>query len=276
MAVNYAEKFASTIDEKFQAGSYTQPATNEDFDFDGVATINVYSTDTVPLNDYNMEATSNRYGTPMELGNDIQTMKLTQDKSFTFAIDRRNYDDTMMANSAGLALNREINEVIIPTIDKYRINVMAANAGTTLQQTITEATAYSCFLDASIALMDKLVPVNKRIAFVTPAFYKFIKLDKNFTSTGDKAQELARNGVVGQVDGTSIIPIPTDYFPEGVNFIIAHPSATLAPIKLSDYKQHENPQGINGWLVEGRVYYDCFVLNNKKNGILVSTVNAPT
>lgn len=71
-----------------------------------------------------------------------------------------------------------------------------------------------------------------------------------------------------------IIPVPTAYFPEGVNFLIAHPSATISPIKLSDYKQHENPQGINGWLVEGRVYYDCFVLNNKKNGLLVSSANA--
>jgi len=37
------------------------------------------------------------------------------------------------------------------------------------------------------------------------------------------------------------------------------------------YKQHENPQGINGWLVEGRIYYDAFVLKNKKTAIYVST-----
>lgn len=274
MAVNYAEKYSGVIDEKFQTESYTDIALNDNYEFDGVATINIYSTSTVPLNDYDMEANQNRYGTPLELGNEVQTLKLTQDKSFTFAIDRRNYDDTMMANSAGLALNREIVEVIIPTIDRYWLNTMSENAGLKLQQTITEKNAYSCFLDASTAMLDKLVPVSRRVAFVTPTFYKFIKLDKNFTSTGDKAQEIARNGVVGAIDGTMIIPVPTAYFPEGVNFLIAHPSATISPIKLSDYKQHENPQGINGWLVEGRVYYDCFVLNNKKNGLLVSSANA--
>jgi hypothetical protein len=38
---------------------------------------------------------------------------------------------------------------------------------------------------------------------------------------------------------------------------------------LSEYKIHDNPPGINGWLVEGRVYYDAFVLENKKSAIYV-------
>ena len=33
----------------------------------------------------------------------------------------------MMANSAGAALNRQINQIIIPTIDKHRIGVMAVS-----------------------------------------------------------------------------------------------------------------------------------------------------
>jgi hypothetical protein len=32
---------------------------------------------------------------------------------------------------------------------------------------------------------------------------------------------------------------------------------------------HDGPPGVSGWLVEGRMYYDCFVLNNKKNAIYV-------
>ena len=45
--------------------------------------------------------------------------------------------------------------------------------------------------------------------------------------------------------------------------------ATTSPVKLSEYKIHDNPPGINGWLVEGRVYYDAFVLENKKSAIYV-------
>ena len=42
--------------------------------------------------DYSMSGTS-RYGTPEELGNEAHEMTVAQDRSFTFTIDRKNYDD---------------------------------------------------------------------------------------------------------------------------------------------------------------------------------------
>lgn len=271
MAVNYAEKYSSEIDERFTQGALTNGILSDQYEFNGVNKINVYSIDTVPLNDYDVRAQSNRYGTPTELGNDIQSLLLAQDKSFTFTIDRRNRDDTMMANSAGLALRREMDEVVIPTIDTYRIGKLVEKAATVETQEITNENAYSCFLDGSTALVDKLVPTNNRTAFVTPAYYKLLKLDKHFISLGsNKAQEIATNGVVGMVDNTEIILTPTRYFPTGVNYIIVYKGVMISPQKLSEYLQHENPVGISGWLCEGRIYYDAFVLKNKKDGIFVS------
>jgi hypothetical protein len=52
-----------------------------------------------------------------------------------------------------------------------------------------------------------------------------------------------------------------------VAFIITNQIATVAPVKLAEYKVHDNPPGINGFLVEGRVYYDAFVLDNKAGAI---------
>jgi hypothetical protein len=49
--------------------------------------------------------------------------------------------------------------------------------------------------------------------------------------------------------------------------MIAHPVATVAPTKLTDYAIHENPPGISGSLVERRICYDAFVLDNKANAI---------
>lgn len=270
MAVNYAEKYSEVIDERFKQGALTDTILNTQYEFDGVNKVNVYSIDTVPLNDYNIKAAANRYGAPQELGNDIQSLALTQDKSFTFTIDRRNRDDTMMANSAGLALNREMDEVVIPFIDKYRINKLVENAGTTATQTITKDNAYESFLLSSAAMVDKKVPITNRVVFVTPLYYTYLKLDKRFTSYGDKAQEIASNGVVGLIDNTEVIVTPTDYFTEGVNYIIVYKGALLSPLKLSEYLQHENPVGISGWVCEGRIYFDAFVLKNKKDGIYVS------
>ncbi len=269
MPINYAEKYSSQIDECFKIGALTAAAINDDYEFSGVNKVKVYSIPTVPLNNYSMEGT-NRYGTPVELGNDIQEFTLTQDKSFTFAIDRRNSSDTMQANSAAAALNRELDEVVIPTVDKYRLLRMAQNAGKTVKQVVGRLNAYEAMLEASAYLTDKKIPVNGRIAFVTPGFFKELKLDSKFINASDKAQEIKFNGMVAAVDNISIISCPTDYFQAGIDFIITHPKATTAPQKLSDYKIHENPQGINGWLVEGRLYYDAFVLGNKKNAIYVS------
>lgn len=272
MAVNYAEKFSQTIDEQLSKDSLTDKAVNKDYDFDGVNKVNVYSVETVPLNDYDINAKSNRYGTPVELGNDVQTLELTQDKSFTFSIDRKNATDTMMAMSAAKALARELKEVVTPTIDRYRIAKYTAEAlvAHTKEETLTTETAYSAFLEGSMVLFDAKVPTEGRIAFVTSAYYKAIKLDKNFVSSGDKGQEIAVTGAVGTIDKTAIIVAPADYFVKGTNFIICHPMAMTSPVKLADYKIHENPQGINGWLVEGRIYYDAFVLNNKKAAIYLS------
>ena len=46
----------------------------------------------------------------------------------------------------------------------------------------------------------------------------------------------------------------------------------MAPTKLEDYRVHQDPPGISGDLVEGRVCYDAFVLDNKKAAIYYQAV----
>ena len=103
--VNYAQKYAKEIDERFTVSSVTEKAVNNNYEFNGVNKVFVYSADLAEVGDYSMTGT-NRYGTPIELGNHVQEMELTQDKSFTFTIDRRNNDDTMMTMHAGRCLQR--------------------------------------------------------------------------------------------------------------------------------------------------------------------------
>ena len=49
--------------------------------------------------------------------------------------------------------------------------------------------------------------------------------------------------------------------------MIAHPSATVAPVKLEDYGTHNDTPLSSGTIVTGRIVYDAFVLDNKKVGI---------
>ncbi len=268
MAINYASKYASKIDERFTKEAMSTGAVNNDYEFVGVKTVNVYSVPTAQMNDYKRTG-AGRYGEPEELENSVQELTMTQDRSFTFTIDRGNYNDTQMSNAAGVALQRQLREVVIPEIDTYRFEKICTNAGTTATGAITKENAYDAFLDGTTALVDNKVPLSGATAYVSSAFYKLIKLDPSFVKQGDLAQGITIKGQIGTVDGIPIIVLPKSYMPEGVEFFITNKIATTAPVKLSEYKIHDNPPGINGWLVEGRVYHDAFVLDNKKKAIYV-------
>lgn len=273
MAVNYASKYSSQVDERFKLGALTQGAVNNDYDFIGVETVKVYSIPVVAMNDYKKSG-KDRYGTPTDLENDVQEMTLTRDRSFTFVIDRKDRDDTQMTMEAGKALQRQIDEVIIPEIDEYRLKRICVKAGTIKAATVSKTNAYESFLDVQEALDEEKAPAAGRICYCISSYYKKIKLDDAFTKKGDMATQISIKGVVGEIDGVPVVKVPKKYLPEGVEFVITNAIATTAPLKLADYVIHDNPPGVSGWLVEGRVRYDAFVLNSKKKAIGVCATTA--
>ena len=269
MAVNYADKYSQQVDERFKLGALTSSLVNYAFEWLGVSTVKVYSMPTAAMGDYTTEGAS-RYGTPEELGNEVQEMTLAKDRAFTFTIDKKSEDDTMGTMEAGAALRRQIDEVVIPEIDTYRISklVAGADAGNIVKDTaVTKANAYEKFLAVQEILDNKKVPTGGRICICTPGYYNMLKLDEAFTKKGDMATQIAINGLVGEVDGVYFVKAPKSYFPEKVHFIITNPIVMPSPIKLAEYKIHDDAPGISGYLVEGRVRYDAFVLNKKKDAI---------
>lgn len=83
----------------------------------------------------------------------------------------------------------------------------------------------------------------------------------------DISNELRVKGVISNLDGLSVIKVPARRLPADFGFMVAHPCATVAPTKLEDYKVHEDAPGISGSLIEGRIVYDAFVLENKQKAI---------
>lgn len=271
MAVNYASKYEKKVDERFKLKSLTESAVNTEYDWTGVDTIKVYSIPTSAMNDYTPTGV-NRYGAPEELGNSTQTMVLTRDRSFTFTIDKKSEQDTHGVMAAGKALARQVDEVIVPEIDIYRLATMSAAAvanGHTATVAVTKANAYESILTGTEKLDDKKVPQGGRLLFVTPGFYNLLKLSPDFIKSTEIAQKMLINGQVGEIDGMKVIKVPSSYMPANTPFLIAHPVATVGAQKLEDYKIHDNPPGINGKLIEGRKRYDAFVLENKKDALYV-------
>ncbi len=270
MAINYAEKYSPIVAEAFKLQSKTADFVNGKYDFIGVKTVAVYQGHTVALGDYTI-AGSDRFGTLSELELPKQEMTLTQDKAFTFVIDRMNYEGTNFANEVGARLKDEIDQVIIPELDSYRIKAMATATGISAG-TATAATkenAYSLFLDASAALDENKVPSVGRVAFVTPAYLKLLKQDSAFVLQSGRTQEMLVKGIMGEVDGVQVRMLPASYFPADTYLVMCHKDAVVAPVKLTTYRVLTDVQGIDGAVAEGRIVHDCFVLSNRAKAIYV-------
>ena len=272
MAIDLTTKFQPHTDEQFKAESKKTLLTNQDFEWTGAHTVKVYKITTSQMNDYNRSGADNgnwsRYGAVAGLDATTEEMTLKKDRSFTFAIDKLDQDETQNQLAAAFALARQNREVTIPEVDAYTYGVMCENAGNKPEAiALTAENIYTEILNGSQALDDAEVPETGRVLVVAPAGYALMKKCKDITMETNVGNELRLQGVIGILDGMNVQKIPANRLPEGFGFMIAHPCATVAPVKLEDYTVHENPPGISGSLVEGRICYDAFVLDNKASAI---------
>lgn len=271
MAINLVTKFQPYVDEAFTTGSKASMLTNHDFNWSGAHTIKIHKVNTVPMSDYDRAGTgenASRYGALGKVENTIEEMTLTKDRSFTFVIDTLDNDETDGVLSAAAALGRQQREVIIPEVDTYVYSVMTANAGTKVTSvTLTSNNLYDEIIQATETMDNNDVPDTGRILTVTPATYRLLKKCPDLDIDCDITAEQKAKGVVGMIDGMDVVKLPAKRLPAKFGFMIAHPVATVAPTKLEEYRTHDNPPGISGKLVEGRIVYDAFVLDNKKMAI---------
>lgn len=271
MAINLATKFLPYVDEKFSTESKKSILTNQDFNWTGAKTVKVYKISTSEMNDYDRPGTGgnwSRYGQVNGLDAVTEDFTLKKDRSFTFAIDKLDSDETVRNLQAASALERQIREKVVPEVDAYVYGVMCENAGTKpAAKGLTKTDIYTDILAGNQALDNAEVPETGRILVVTPDVYVLLKQCKDITMETDIGNDLRIKGVIAMIDGAMVIKVPKNRLPEKFGFMIAHPCATVAPTKLEDYKIHEDPPGISGSLVEGRIAYDAFVLENKAKAI---------
>ena len=95
MAQNYAQNVLGTIDERFTIDSITKPIINNSIrlDYNGANSCTIYNVDVVAESNY-VRTGANRFGALVELGTGTQTFVLSQDKAFTFTVDRGNLEDS--------------------------------------------------------------------------------------------------------------------------------------------------------------------------------------
>ena len=278
MSIELATKYAPYTDEVFSTESKLSMLTNTDFDWEGAKTVKIWKISTAAMNDYDRtgsEEDISRFGKLMDLGAQTESMLLKKDRSFIFNIDKLDEDETEGQLSGATALARQIREKVIPEVDSYVYGVMVGNAGTAPAAKALDAdNIYSEILAGSEVLDDAEVPETERVLLVSSKTYNLMKKSKEIILDTDVGQEMRSRGVIGMLDGMAVAKVASVRLPVNFGFMIAHPSATVAPVKLEDYGMHNDTPLSSGTIVTGRICYDAFVLENKVKGIYYQEVTA--
>lgn len=268
MPIELATQYLGYVDEMFSTESKSSLLTNQDFNWEGASTVKVYRVGTSAMTDYGRSGPEDgnwsRFGQVQGLDATTQSMTLRKDRSFTFAIDRLDRDETKQQLEAASALARQLRQVTIPEVDTWTYGEMCKGAGHKPEAlALTAANIYDAITAGNTAMDNAEVPEEGRSIIVTPDVHLLMKKCRDIVMETDIGSDLRLRGVIGNLDGANVMKIPKKRLPVGFGFMIVHPSATIAPVKLADYRVHEEPPGISGSLVEGRINYDAFVLANK-------------
>lgn len=278
MAQSYAAAHLNAVDERVYLESQTMgkfDAKRVRLDFGGCNTVTIYNVNTVAESDYTRSGLS-RFGVMVELGVGTQTLVLSQDKSFNFSIDRGNYADSMMVTEAAKAIKRQVREVSVPATDIYNLGILTAYAITNTQGVVAGTavaynTAYSLILAEQAALTELKYSKQGRTLWVTPTVLNLLKRDPEFKVDCDTSYADSKKGIVGMVDGLTIMEVPASYFVTKFQFMITCSEVAVAVNKFDMVRTIDNDKDVDGWICQGRRYHDMFILQQRGTGIRIYT-----
>ena len=274
MAVNLAKAYSKDIDRKFVLDSFVAGKVSTKYNFIGVNSLTIYNPVTKTVGSYTRSG-ENRFGTVTEMQDTIQTLTLTQDIAWTMSIDKGNNEDQLNIKGAGEMLKIQLEEQVIPTMDMYALNVFAKQAGKSavIAQT-AKATIVGLLTSGLTSLRNAKVPMKDIFIFVGATQYEHLLLATELIAVEPMAVQQLGNGLVGKFMGHMVVAVPDDYLPVGVQFMIWHKNSVIMPRKIRTLRILTDVQGIDGAVLEGRDYYDAFVLMNKANGIYTGVLTA--
>lgn len=217
---------------------------------------------------------------------DWETFTLEQDRGVRYTVDEMDATETGGLAIAG-NIAQLVKESVVPETDTYTFAKLAGNAGKTVSQTLTKENVIEALEEANAVLTDAEVPEEGRVLFVNTTTYKNLKLSAEYST-----QVITTDGnvqkTIEKIGDIPLIKVPSARFytqctptaagltiPEGakaINFMLVHPSAVMKITKLNDARVFtpEQNQATRGYLIDYRLYFDVFVLENKKAAIYVN------
>lgn len=273
--IHFSEKYKQSLVNGFSKASETDALFSHEMDmeFSGVKTVHVTSLKTEKMQNYNRSksvGTGSRYGETKEVGDEVQTFTMTQDKSLSLSIDKGNNVEQFNMKKAGAVMKAHRDEQIIPEVDKYRLGAWATNAGIhkALAANPDKTNIVSQIIGLHNEMLDAGVPDQINLV-IARTYLPALKLSSEWTALDSLGGKTLPKGTIGEFDGMPVKPMTSKKMPANVPFMLLYKGAIIAPMKINDFKGHVDPPGLSGDLLEFRMIHDAFVLGKKANGVAV-------
>lgn len=280
----HANKYANELDKMIVQESKTGFMADGKFKarFKGARIVNIPQVDFDGLGHYTREGGYSKGGTNFN----YKSYELTKERSKQLVIDAQDADETGISSLTGKIVGEYTQTKVNPEIDAYVLSKL---------YTIAEEKGNVDTFVAEKAVELMLENINKAeaasgytneqmVAFVDPIMYAAImtseKLQHNITVSD--FEQGAVNLKVKCLNGCAIIPVAADrmrteyIFTEtgfsadsDANYIkaIVMPKNAASLVKKVDKVDIYTPdmvQDMDAYKINFRLYYDCFVMDNKK------------
>ena len=245
--IHFSEKYKQTLMDGFNKASEIDSLfTNElDTEFSGVRTVHITSLKTEPLQDYNRKlqvGTGSRYGETKEVGDEVQTFEMTQDKSLSLSIDKGNNAEQFNMKKAGQIMKAERDEQIIPEKDTYCLRKWAEEGG--IHKELTDAPSKANIVTQIIELhnemLDAAVPDQINLV-ISRTYLPALKLSSEWTALDSLGGKTLPKGFIGEFDGMAVKPMTSKRMPANVPFMLIYKGSVIAPMKIEKFKGHVDP-----------------------------------
>jgi hypothetical protein len=272
MAIHFSEKFHERLMKGFAQHAETDSMFSHDLDmeFSGVYTVHVTNLKTEPLQNYNKNQSidaGSRYGASKEVGDEVQTFEMTEDKSLNLTIDKGNNEGQFNMKKAGEVMKAETEEQIAPYLDTYRLRRWAEQGNHyELDAAPTKSNIVSAIMAQKSEMLDKYVPDQLQLT-IARQYLTMLKLSDEWVGLDALGGKTLPKGTLGEFDGMTVKAMPKGKMPANVPWMITHKAALIAPGKIKKFKGHVDPPGLNGDLIEFRMILDAFVIGKKADGV---------
>lgn len=285
--VNYVTRFEKDLRQKYSRELCTDGLTTQNVSFVNAKTIKIPYITLGGYKDHSRNGGFNR----QSAANEYMTKTLEHDRDVEFFVDAMDVDESNEALSAANITNAFEAEHAIPETDAYRISKLYSEfteaSGVVDNTELTISNILATFDKWMETMDDAEVPVDGRLLYVTPAINTLIKQADKITRMIDVSAQRGIDRRVRSLDEVTIKTVPsgrmkssydfTDGFTPAedavqVNMILVHPSAVIACDKhsyINLWAPGSHTQG-DGYLYQNRKYGDLFVLDTRKDGIMIN------